>query len=168
MKSKKKSIKAAIYIRVSTVEQSDNNFSSLDGQLNQCKTWINQRNTIQSADGKKIEVHGIYKDTKSGKDLNRPGIERLMKDAKSGQFDLLVVTKIDRVSRSLKDFLNFFEKLESCNIDIASVTQEIDTSTSAGKRSEEHTSELQSRGHLVCRLLLEKKNRKNTPPPTAT
>ena len=133
MKSKKKSIKAAIYIRVSTVEQSDNNFSSLDGQLNQCKTWINQRNTIQSADGKKIEVHGIYKDTKSGKDLNRPGIERLMKDAKSGQFDLLVVTKIDRVSRSLKDFLNFFEKLESCNIDIASVTQEIDTSTSAGK-----------------------------------
>lgn len=101
---KKKSLKAAIYIRVSTVEQSDNDFSSLDGQLSQCKTWIEQKNTMGGIEGKKISDYEIYKDTKSGKDLKRPGIERLMKDASDGKFDLLIVTKIDRVSRSLQDF----------------------------------------------------------------
>lgn len=132
-KKKKNVLKAAIYIRVSTVEQSDNDFSSLDGQENQCRTWIDQKNQIISATSPKIEVYKIYKDTKSGKDLNRPGIELLMKDAKAGKFDLIIVTKIDRVSRSLKDFLNFFENLEEYEIDIAAVTQEIDTSTAAGK-----------------------------------
>ena len=132
-KKKKNSIKAAIYIRVSTVEQSDNDFSSLDGQLNQCKTWIEQKNTLGGIDGKQISNYEIYKDTKSGKDLKRPGIERLIKDAKVGKIDLLVVTKIDRVSRSLQDFLSLIAELEKNDVNIAVVTQEIDTSSPAGK-----------------------------------
>ncbi|MEP1140367.1 MAG: recombinase family protein, partial [Balneola sp.] len=94
-KKKKNSLKAAIYIRVSTVEQSDNDFSSLDGQLNQCKTWIEQKNTMGGIDGVLIKNFEIYKDTKSGKDLKRPGIERLIKDAESGKIDLLIATKLD-------------------------------------------------------------------------
>lgn len=132
-KRKKKNLKAAIYIRVSTVEQSDNEFSSLDGQENQCRAWIDQKNQITTIGSPSFKVTEVYRDTKSGKDLNRPGIERLMRDAKEGKFDLIVVTKIDRVSRSLKDFLNFFEKLEDYGVDIAAVTQEIDTSSAAGK-----------------------------------
>ncbi len=132
-KKKKQTLKAAIYIRVSTVEQSDNEFSSLNGQENQCRTWIEQRNQITTPGSPHIKVSEVYRDTKSGKDLKRPGIERLLKDAKAGKFDLLVVTKIDRVSRSLKDFLNFFERLEEYEVDIAAVTQEIDTSSAAGK-----------------------------------
>lgn len=126
-------LKAAIYIRVSTVEQSDNDFSSLDGQLSQCKTWIEQKNTMGGIEDNKISDYEVYKDTKSGKDLKRPGIERLLKDAENGRFDLVIVTKLDRVSRSLQDFLNLFEKLEANQIGIAVVTQDIDTSSSAGK-----------------------------------
>lgn len=130
---KNKSLKAAIYIRVSTTEQSDNEFSSLDGQLSQCKTWIQQKNTMGGIEGRKISDFEVYKDAKSGKDLNRPGIERLLKDAQNDKFDLLIVTKLDRVSRSLQDFLNLFQKLEESNVDIAVVTQDIDTSSPAGK-----------------------------------
>jgi DNA invertase Pin-like site-specific DNA recombinase len=60
--------KVAIYIRVSTVEQSDNDFSSLDGQLNQCKAWVQQKDDRSDV---KYEIINIYKDTKSGKDLTR-------------------------------------------------------------------------------------------------
>ena len=87
-KTSKKVLKAAIYIRVSTVEQSDNEFSSLDGQENQCRTWLEQRNQITTIGSPSFKVTEVYRDTKSGKDLNRPGIERLMKDAKEGKFDL--------------------------------------------------------------------------------
>ena len=132
-KNKKKSLKAAVYIRVSTVEQSDNDGSSLDGQLSQCKTWIDQKNTMGGIEGKKINDYEVYKDTKSGKDLKRPGIARLMKDASEGKFDLLIVTKIDRVSRSLQDFLNFLETLEEHDVSLAVVTQDIDTTSPAGK-----------------------------------
>ncbi|TYP94855.1 site-specific DNA recombinase [Fodinibius salinus] len=130
MAKKTKKKKVAIYIRVSTVEQSENDFSSLDGQESQCKAWINNRNQIESKD---YEIHEIYKDMKSGKDLKRPGIKRLQKDAKDGEFDLLVVTKLDRVSRSLHDFLKLVSELDEHGVNIAVVTQQIDTSTPAGK-----------------------------------
>ncbi len=116
--------KVAIYIRVSTIEQSDNDFSSLDGQENQCKSWATQKNH---------KIVEVYKDTKSGKNLTRPGIERMLLDAKAEKFDLIVVSKLDRISRSLSDFLKLLDKLNSCGVDIAVTTQDIDTSTPAGK-----------------------------------
>ena len=97
-KSKPKSAdKAAIYVRVSTVEQSEIEYSSLEAQEQRCKEWI---------DYNKKTHFETYKDTKSGKDLNRPGIELLREDAKKGKFNVVVVSALDRVSRSLKDFLN--------------------------------------------------------------
>lgn len=132
-KKKKNSLKAAIYVRVSTVEQSDNDFSSLHGQLNQCKTWIDQKNTMGGIDGVLIKNFKVYKDTKSGKDLKRPGIERLIKDAESGKIDLLIATKLDRVSRSLKDFLTLYDDLRKNNVALTIVTQNIDTTTIQGE-----------------------------------
>ena len=129
----KKTLKAAIYIRVSTVEQAENDFSSLDGQESQCHTWIKSENMKLSPGEPNIEFYGLYKDTKSGKDLKRPGIERLIKDAKAGKFDILLVSKIDRVSRSIKDFLNFFEELQEYGVDVAAATQKFDTTSPAGK-----------------------------------
>ena len=107
------------------MEQSKNDFSSLDGQESQCRSWVSNK--------KQHEIIGVYKDAKSGKDLTRPGIERLLLDAKAKKFDLIVVSKLDRISRSLSDFLKLVEKLDSFGVDIAVTTQDIDTSTPAGK-----------------------------------
>ncbi|MDZ7807294.1 MAG: recombinase family protein [Gracilimonas sp.] len=83
--------------------------------------------------GRRFQISRSRRTLNLVKILKRPGIERLMKDAAKGKFDLLIVTKIDRVSRSLQDFLNFLETLEEHDVSLAVVTQDIDTTSPAGK-----------------------------------
>ncbi len=132
-KPAKESLKAAIYVRVSTTEQSDLEFSSLDGQINQCKTWIDQKNTMGGIDGLQITEFEIYSDTKSGKNLKRPGITRLLNEPERGMFDVVIATKLDRVSRSLKDFLLLYDELSQHSVALTIVTQNIDTTTIQGE-----------------------------------
>lgn len=75
----------------------------------------------------------IYEDAGySGKDFQRPGIQDLMEDVRSGKLDVIVTYKIDRISRSLKDFYELWEVLKSHNVTFVSATQHFDTSDSMG------------------------------------
>ena len=119
--------KVAIYNRVSTVKQSDKEFSSLDAQKEMCESFLRGKGSD------KYDIHKIYTDTKSAKNLKRPGLRELRNDAAKGNFELVVVTKLDRISRNIKDFLELVEELENNGVDIAVTTLSIDTSTPVGK-----------------------------------
>ena len=120
-------MKVAIYCRVSTLGQDEIDYSSIKQQEDSCRNYLSSRKK------QNIEVYKVYKDTVSAKDLKRPGIQQLLQDAEKKKFELIVSTKLDRISRSLKDFLDLNEKLKSWGVDIIITTQEIDTTTPGGK-----------------------------------
>ncbi len=98
----------AIYCRVSTEEQAQGEYTSLDSQedilSNHCtfKNW------------KKFK---IYREVGSAKNLNRPMLQNLLTDAQDGKFSVVLITRLDRISRSLKDFLQLIEKFETLDIE---------------------------------------------------
>jgi site-specific DNA recombinase len=94
--------RAAIYCRVSTIDQGKGDFSSLDSQESMLRQFCTSRGWV---------VYSVYMDMKTGATLERENLTRLMKDAEEGQFDVVVVTKLDRISRSLKDFLELDSRL---------------------------------------------------------
>ena len=95
--------RAAIYCRVSTIMQGAADYSSLDAQEDQLKAFCK---------GKGWEVAEIYKDTKSGATLDRDELNKMLVDAESGKFNVIVVTKIDRLSRSMMDFKNITKQFD--------------------------------------------------------
>ena len=123
LKEEKQITRAAIYCRVSTSMQGEAEYSSLDAQEDQLKAYCK---------GRGWEVIKVYKDIKSGKDLERDEIQNLLRDAEEDIFDIVVSTKIDRFSRRIVDFYELIEKLSALNVDLASATQPIDTSSSIG------------------------------------
>ncbi|MHB1049325.1 MAG: recombinase family protein [Bacteroidota bacterium] len=123
-KEKKKIENAALYCRVSTVDQGKADFSSLDAQESMLRMRCQEKGW---------KVYKVYVDTKSGKNLERPELQKMLKDAEDKKFDVVLATKLDRVSRSTKDFLELDERLAASGIDIVITTQDIDTSTPAGE-----------------------------------
>ncbi|ODS40719.1 MAG: hypothetical protein A7315_07840 [Candidatus Altiarchaeales archaeon WOR_SM1_79] len=114
---------AAIYARVSTKEQTLG--YSLDEQKHRCKEYIKNLG---------IKYHRVYiDDGHSGKTLDRPAMQRLIGDIIEGKISHIVVWKLDRLSRSLTDSLLFVEDLTNAGIEVISVTEDIDTSTTIGK-----------------------------------
>jgi len=117
------SIKAAIYVRVSTEEQAQNGYS-INAQIEKltatCK--INGWELV----GKYVD------DGYSAKSLDRPNIQRLIEDSKAGKFNLVLVYKLDRLSRKLKDLSNLAEHFQSLHIGIRSITEPFDTTNSTG------------------------------------
>ncbi len=78
----------------------------------------------------------IYKDEGlSGKDTNRPALKKLLEDCKQGKVELLVVWKLDRLSRSIKDLLGLMETLKEDNVKFASVMEQIDLTNPYGEMS---------------------------------
>jgi len=69
----------------------------------------------------------------SGATTDRPALQRLLADAEAGRFDVLLVYKLDRISRRLIDFLDLLARLERCGVSVVSVTQSIDTGTPTGR-----------------------------------
>ena len=127
----KKSIRCAIYARVSTEEQarkSGKEANPLTSQIETCRHFIalkKEENWIETK---------IYEDAGySGKNLKRPLLQELLQDIELGLIDTIVFYKYDRLSRSPKDFYHLVEVFEKYNIIFASATQPLDTSTSAGK-----------------------------------
>lgn len=119
-------MRCAIYTRISSAERLDRDFNSLDAQRAACATFILQRNWVA--------VEATYDDGGfSGGNTQRPALQRLLADIDTGTIDMVVVHKIDRLSRSLKDFLNVVDVLERAGVGFASVTQAFDTSTSSGR-----------------------------------
>lgn len=117
-------IRAALYIRVSTEEQAKEGYS-LDAQEETLKKYC-YRNDYDVAE-KYID------DGKSGKNTDRPELQRLLKDCSKGRFDVVVVWKISRLSRSLKDLLVLVDHFEQYSVNFYSESERFDTSSALGK-----------------------------------
>jgi len=114
--------RCALYLRVSTGPQVDGN--SLSTQKSQLLTYARSRG---------YQVADVYTDAGlSGKDMNRPELQRMLQDAERRCFDIVLVWKLDRISRSLKDLLGIIATLRDCGVDFAAVDQDFDTSDPLG------------------------------------
>lgn len=117
-------MRVALYPRVSGHEQEDN--YSIPEQIKRMKAYCEARGWM---------VHKIYTDSGfSGSNLNRPGLQSLIKDSENGKFDMVLVYKLDRLSRSQKDTLYLIEDVfDNHNVFFTSITENFDTSTPTGK-----------------------------------
>ena len=121
--------RCAVYCRVSSDERLDQSFNSIDAQRESGLSFVmSQRQEGWEA------VQNTYEDPGySGGNMERPGLKRLMIDIKSGLIDMVVVYKIDRLSRSLTDFAKMVEIFDKHKVSFSSVTQQINSSTSTGR-----------------------------------
>jgi len=121
--------RCAVYARKSSEEGLDMAFNSLDAQREACEAYI----ASQKAEGW-VAVGDRYDDGGfSGGTLDRPGLKRLLADIEAGQVDIVVVYKIDRLSRSLMDFAKLVEIFDRRSVTFVSVTQSFSTTTSMGR-----------------------------------
>lgn len=121
--------RCAVYTRKSTDEGLEQDFNSLDAQREACCAYI----LSQAGEGwERIDEH--YDDGGwSGGSMERPGLEQLMEDVKAGKVDIIVVYKVDRLTRSLADFAKIVEILDEKGASFVSVTQAFNTTTSMGR-----------------------------------
>lgn len=117
--------KVAIYCRVSTTEQAEEGYS-IDEQNIKIREYCEREGH---------EIYNLYEDRGiSGKNItNRPGIKQLLQDATENKFDLVIVWKLNRISRKLLDILNIVELLNKHNIAFRSLTENFETETPSGK-----------------------------------
>ena len=121
--------RCAIYTRKSTEEGLEQEFNSLDAQREACEAYT----ASQKAEGW-VLLRDRYDDGGfSGGTLERPALKRLLADIEAGLIDVVVVYKIDRLSRSLMDFAKLVEVFDRCGVTFVSVTQSFNTTTSMGR-----------------------------------
>ena len=124
-----KRVRCAVYTRKSTEEGLEQEFNSLDAQREAGESYV----ASQRHEGW-ILVPDHYDDGGfSGGTLERPGLKRLMKDIEMGKIDVVVVYKVDRLSRSLADFAKMVEIFYAHTVSFVSVTQQFNTTTSMGR-----------------------------------
>jgi site-specific DNA recombinase len=117
-------MKISIYIRVSTEDQAKEGYS-LEVQREYLEAFAKRES---------YEIFKVYCDDGiSAYSTRREALQELLKDAKDKKFELVLVYKIDRFSRNLKDLLNLVDELSACGVAFKSATEPFDTSTSAGK-----------------------------------
>jgi site-specific DNA recombinase len=122
-------LRCAVYTRKSTEEGLDQEFNSLHAQRESCENYI----ASQKAEGWLL-VSDRYDDGGySGGTLERPALQRLLMDIESRRVDVVVVYKIDRLSRSLMDFAKLVEVFDRKAVTFVSVTQSFNTTTSMGR-----------------------------------
>lgn len=124
-----KMVRCAIYTRKSSEEGLEQDFNSLDAQRAACSAYI----LSQASEGWS-EIAGQYDDGGiSGGTLERPALQRLLADVAAGRIDIIVVYKVDRLTRSLLDFARLVEAFDAANASFVSVTQSFNTTTSMGR-----------------------------------
>ena len=122
-------LRCAIYTRKSSEEGLDMEFNSLDAQREACEAYV----TSQRCEGW-ATIRERYDDGGfSGGTLERPGLKQLLTDIEDGLIDVIVVYKIDRLSRSLMDFARLVEIFDRHSVTFVSVTQSFNTTTSMGR-----------------------------------
>lgn len=125
----RRTTRCAVYTRKSSDEGLDQTFNSLDAQREACENYISS----QRHEGWKL-IPELYDDGGlSGGSLERPALRRLLEDIAAGKVDLIVVYKIDRLTRSLADFAKLVDQFDAANCSFVSVTQSFNTSTSMGR-----------------------------------
>ncbi len=121
--------RCAIYTRKSSEEGLEQDFNSLDAQHEACAAYIKS----QTSEGWKL-VRDRYDDGGiSGGTLERPGLQRLLADIAAGHVDIVVVYKVDRLTRSLLDFAKLVEAFDKAGTSFVSITQSFNTTTSMGR-----------------------------------
>lgn len=124
-----KRIRCAVYTRKSSEEGLEQDFNSLDAQFEACAAYI----LSQASEGW-AAVSGRYDDGGvSGGTLERPALKKLLRDIASGLIDIVVVYKIDRLTRSLLDFARLVEAFDKAGTSFVSITQSFNTTTSMGR-----------------------------------
>ena len=125
----KVTLRCAIYTRKSTEEGLEQEFNSLDAQRESCAAYV----MSQAGQGwKEIRTH--YDDGGiSGGTMDRPALQDLLRDIKSGKVDVVVVYKIDRLTRSSMDFAKIVEVFDAHKVSFVSVTQQFNTLSSMGR-----------------------------------
>lgn len=124
-----KQVRCAIYTRKSSEEGLEQDFNSLDAQFAACSAYI----ASQASEGWTL-ISARYDDGGiSGGTLERPALQRLLTDIAAGQIDIVVVYKVDRLTRSLLDFAKLVEAFDKAGTSFVSVTQSFNTTTSMGR-----------------------------------
>lgn len=122
-------IRCAIYTRKSSDEGLEQEFNSLDAQREASESYIlSQRGVGWVASSKRYDDGGL-----SGGTLERPALQALLVDIEKGKIDLVVVYKVDRLTRSLADFAKIVDVFDAAGVSFVSVTQQFNTSTSMGR-----------------------------------
>src|SRR6195952_640212 len=129
MPAESKSLRCAIYTRKSTEHGLDQEFNSLDAQRESCEAYIKS----QAFQGWKALPQQYNDPAFSGGNLDRPALKRLLADIEAGKVDVIVVHKIDRLTRSLADFAKLVEAFDAKSISFVAVTQQFNTTTSMGR-----------------------------------
>ena len=122
-------LRCAIYTRKSSEEGLEQDFNSLDAQREACEAFI----ASQKREGWAL-VREIYDDGGfSGATIERPAFQRLLSDVSAGQIDVVVVYKVDRLTRSLSDFVKIVDIFDQHAVSFVSVTQQFNTTSSMGR-----------------------------------
>ena len=111
-------MKVAIYCRVSTEKQ------DADKQEFICKEYCERNN---------FEIFKIYKDVISGSKISRPSFNQMLEDMRQYKFGAIIVTKLDRIGRSLQHLLSLFDEFGNKGVHFIAITQNIDTISASGK-----------------------------------
>ncbi|WP_374285060.1 recombinase family protein [Novosphingobium sp.] len=124
-----KALRCAVYTRKSTEDGLEQEFNSLDAQREACEAYI----TSQRHEGWTLVPNRYDDGGFSGGNMERPGLKALLADVDAGLVDVIVVYKVDRLTRSLADFAKIVERLDAKEASFVSVTQAFNTTTSMGR-----------------------------------
>ena len=122
-------LRCAIYTRKSSEEGLEQSFNSLHAQRDACEAFIRS----QTHEGWVLLPTAYDDGGLSGGSLERPALQRLLEDVRHGGIDIVVVYKVDRLTRSLADFAELTELFDAHGASFVSVTQHFNTSTSMGR-----------------------------------
>ena len=129
MAGESKVLRCAIYTRKSTEHGLELEFNSLDAQREACEAYIKS----QASQGWRALPQRYDDPAYSGGNLDRPALKKLLADIEAGKIDVVVVYKIDRLTRSLADFAKLVEAFDARSISFVAVTQQFNTTTSMGR-----------------------------------
>lgn len=127
--SDRKTLRCAVYTRKSSEEGLEQDFNSLEAQREACEAYVRS----QAHEGWKLIDDRFDDGGFSGGTMKRPGLEQLLKEVSDGRVDVIVVYKIDRLTRSLTDFARLAETFDRQGVSFVSVTQQFNTTTSMGR-----------------------------------
>jgi site-specific DNA recombinase len=118
--------RCAVYTRVSTDQQAEVEFNSCEAQEDRIRSFINSQEGY-------VVAH-VYSDPGyTGANTARPGLQQLLADVRAGRINMVITYKIDRLTRSPRDFYQLIEVFEKHGVGFISVTERFDTSTPAGR-----------------------------------
>jgi site-specific DNA recombinase len=124
-----RAVRCGIYTRVSTDQGLEQDFNSLDAQYDASQAYIRSQ-----AHAGWILLRAKYNDGGfTGSHTDRPALQRLLQDVRAGKIDVVVVYKVDRLTRSLADFAKLVELFDQNKVSFVSVTQQFNTTTSMGR-----------------------------------